>query len=65
MISHIKDPEHPYSLEQLKVIQPEFIQIEDDGDTCYINLQFTPTVNSFKILKSFVTQIFQRFHIVI
>eukprot|EP00002_Diphylleia_rotans_P006095 TRINITY_DN1540_c0_g1_i1.p1 TRINITY_DN1540_c0_g1~~TRINITY_DN1540_c0_g1_i1.p1 ORF type:complete len:182 (+),score=38.15 TRINITY_DN1540_c0_g1_i1:49-594(+) len=39
-IRDIKDPEHPYSLEQLNVVRTELIAIEGK-DLC---VQFTPTV---------------------
>eukprot|EP01114_Cavostelium_apophysatum_P022159 TRINITY_DN7924_c0_g1_i1.p1 TRINITY_DN7924_c0_g1~~TRINITY_DN7924_c0_g1_i1.p1 ORF type:complete len:162 (-),score=32.91 TRINITY_DN7924_c0_g1_i1:214-699(-) len=43
-ICSIKDPEHPYSLEQLKVISEELISAEDDGKNFYIRIGITPTV---------------------
>lgn len=42
LIKDIKDPEHPYSLEELKVVSPE--QIDIDLDARVINIRFTPTV---------------------
>lgn len=39
------DPEHPYTLEQLKVVDDESVEISmDDGNTCCIRVRFTPTV---------------------
>lgn len=38
----------------MKVVQPELIKVEDDGTTCYISIEFTPTVNFyFKKKKKF------------
>lgn len=41
-IRDIKDPEHPYSLEELKVITEDSIEV-DDGRS-YVRVTFTPTV---------------------
>ncbi|XAR70683.1 hypothetical protein NMG60_11027622 [Bertholletia excelsa] len=38
----IKDPEHPYSLEQLKVITEDAIEVDDKHN--YVRVTFTPTV---------------------
>ncbi|GAY63199.1 hypothetical protein CUMW_223680, partial [Citrus unshiu] len=38
----IKDPEHPYSLEELKVITEDAIEVDDERS--YVRVTFTPTV---------------------
>ncbi|KAL3630886.1 Protein ae7 [Castilleja foliolosa] len=38
----IKDPEHPYSLEELKVISEDAIEVDDNSS--YVRVTFTPTV---------------------
>ncbi|KAH7836276.1 hypothetical protein Vadar_034272 [Vaccinium darrowii] len=38
----IKDPEHPYSLEELKVITEDAIELDDKRN--YVRVTFTPTV---------------------
>ncbi|CAI0439834.1 unnamed protein product [Linum tenue] len=38
----IKDPEHPYSLEELKVISEDAIEVDDRRS--YVRVTFTPTV---------------------
>ncbi|XP_019420982.1 PREDICTED: protein AE7-like [Lupinus angustifolius] len=38
----IKDPEHPYSLEELKVITEEAVEVDDKKS--YVRVTFTPTV---------------------
>jgi len=38
----IKDPEHPYSLEQLKVISEDAIEVDDEHG--HVRVTFTPTV---------------------
>ncbi|KAK0593390.1 hypothetical protein LWI29_035881 [Acer saccharum] len=38
----IKDPEHPYSLEELKVITEDAIEVNDERS--YVRVTFTPTV---------------------
>ncbi|KAG6633730.1 hypothetical protein CIPAW_12G069300 [Carya illinoinensis] len=38
----IKDPEHPYSLEELKVITEDAIEVDDVQS--YVRVTFTPTV---------------------
>ena len=42
MLRHINDPEHPLTLEQLKVIKPE--QITIDRVTSTISVKYTPTI---------------------
>ncbi|XP_020423084.1 protein AE7 isoform X2 [Prunus persica] len=42
LIRDIKDPEHPYSLEELKVITEDAIEVDDSRG--YIRVTFTPTV---------------------
>ncbi|VVA33601.1 PREDICTED: AE7 [Prunus dulcis] len=42
LIRDIKDPEHPYSLEELKVITEDAIEV--DNGRGYIRVTFTPTV---------------------
>ncbi|CAO2819686.1 unnamed protein product [Amaranthus hypochondriacus] len=41
-IRDIKDPEHPYSLEELKVVTEESIEV--DAKRSYVRVSFTPTV---------------------
>ncbi|GAU25770.1 hypothetical protein TSUD_222270 [Trifolium subterraneum] len=41
-LPNIKDPEHPYSLEELKVITEEAIEVNDQNS--YVRVTFTPTV---------------------
>ncbi|GJP56640.1 hypothetical protein CLOM_g15693 [Closterium sp. NIES-68] len=41
-IRDISDPEHPYSLEQLDVVNEENIECDDAGS--HITVRFTPTV---------------------
>ncbi|XP_021608036.1 protein AE7 [Manihot esculenta] len=41
-IRDIKDPEHPYSLEELKVITEDAIEVDDKNS--YVRVTFTPTV---------------------
>lgn len=41
-IRDIKDPEHPYSLEELKVITEDAIEVDDRHS--YVRVTFTPTV---------------------
>ncbi|BAT99672.1 hypothetical protein VIGAN_10117000 [Vigna angularis var. angularis] len=41
-IRDIKDPEHPYSLEELKVITEEAVEVDDQRN--YVRITFTPTV---------------------
>ena len=42
MLRHINDPEHPLTLEQLKVIKPEQISINQEHTT--VDIKFTPTI---------------------
>eukprot|EP00949_MAST-11_sp_MAST-11-sp1_P003339 g3339.t1 len=42
LIRNINDPEHPLTLEQLKVVQMENIHVNDAGNL--IDLTFTPTI---------------------
>ncbi|TVU15907.1 hypothetical protein EJB05_39450, partial [Eragrostis curvula] len=39
---YIKDPEHPYSLEQLNVVTEDAIELNDE--LSYVRVTFTPTV---------------------
>ncbi|CAK8540285.1 unnamed protein product [Lathyrus sativus] len=41
-IRDIKDPEHPYSLEELKVITEEAVEVDDQNS--HVRVTFTPTV---------------------
>ncbi|KAK2373738.1 Protein ae7 [Trifolium repens] len=41
-IDQLEDPEHPYSLEELKVITEEAIEVNDQNS--YVRVTFTPTV---------------------
>ncbi|XP_021768282.1 protein AE7-like [Chenopodium quinoa] len=41
-IRDIKDPEHPYSLEELKVLTEESVEIDDKRS--HVRVTFTPTV---------------------
>eukprot|EP01018_Ginkgo_biloba_P007550 Gb_25204 [translate_table: standard] len=41
-VRDIKDPEHPYSLEQLKVISEDAIEVDDEHS--HVRITFTPTV---------------------
>lgn len=42
MIRDINDPEHPYTLEQLKVLTLEGIEADDAGS--HVSVHFTPTI---------------------
>ncbi|CAN0084779.1 unnamed protein product [Laminaria digitata] len=42
LIRHVNDPEHPLTLEQLKVVSPEAVVV-DDGES-FVQIQFTPTI---------------------
>ena len=42
MLRHINDPEHPLTLEKLRVIKPELISIDEESS--YIKVEFTPTI---------------------
>ncbi|CAN1173491.1 Protein AE7 [Linum perenne] len=41
-VRDIKDPEHPYSLEELNVISEDAIEVDDNRS--YVRVTFTPTV---------------------
>ena len=41
-IRHINDPEHPLTLEQLKVTQLELVSVNDAEST--VDIRFTPTI---------------------
>ena len=40
MLRHINDPEHPLTLEQLRVIKPELISLNGNN----VRVEFTPTI---------------------
>ncbi|KAG5134570.1 hypothetical protein JHK82_025758 [Glycine max] len=42
LIDQQEDPEHPYSLEELKVITEEAVEVDDQRN--YVRVMFTPTV---------------------
>ncbi|RYG51209.1 DUF59 domain-containing protein [archaeon] len=42
LIRHLNDPEHPLTLEQLKVTSLENVVVDDDCST--VDIQFTPTI---------------------
>ena len=42
MIRHIKDPEHPHTLEQLRVAKRDLISVDDARGLVKVN--FTPTI---------------------
>ena len=42
MLRSIKDPEHPHTLEQLRVVQPGLIDVDDGRGRVHIH--FTPTI---------------------
>ena len=42
MIRHIKDPEHPHTLEQLRVAQRDLISVDDTRGL--VRVHFTPTI---------------------
>lgn len=44
LIRDINDPEHPYTLEQLNVVQEELIRVERDSKHTYVHVRFTPTI---------------------
>lgn len=45
VICNIKDPEHPFTLQQLDIISEDRIEVQkDDGIRCSIRIEFTPTV---------------------
>ncbi|XP_077244792.1 MIP18 family protein (DUF59) [Tasmannia lanceolata] len=41
-VRDIKDPEHPYSLEELKVVSEDAIEVNDERS--HVSVTFTPTV---------------------
>uniref|UniRef100_A0A0N4Z6H1 FeS_assembly_P domain-containing protein n=1 Tax=Parastrongyloides trichosuri TaxID=131310 RepID=A0A0N4Z6H1_PARTI len=43
-IRDINDPEHPYTLEQLNVVQEELILVDNDEYNPYVDVRFTPTI---------------------
>lgn len=44
LIRDIRDPEHPYSLEELNVVRENLIIVNDNLKDCIIRIEFTPTV---------------------
>ncbi len=40
MLRHINDPEHPLTLEQLNVVSPDLIDVDDT----LVTVKFTPTI---------------------
>ncbi|KAK6043653.1 ribosomal RNA large subunit methyltransferase J, partial [Cooperia oncophora] len=44
LIRDINDPEHPYTLEQLNVVQEELIRVQKDAKHTYVDVRFTPTI---------------------
>ncbi|CAI5444954.1 unnamed protein product [Caenorhabditis angaria] len=44
LIRDINDPEHPYTLEQLNVVQEELIKVHQDEDETFVEVNFTPTI---------------------
>lgn len=42
-IRDINDPEHPYTLEQLNVVQEELIKVYE-GEDPWVDVSFTPTI---------------------
>ncbi|XXG78082.1 hypothetical protein AAC387_Pa08g2102 [Persea americana] len=42
ILCYIKDPEHPYSLEELKVVTEDAIDVDDEQS--HVRVTFTPTV---------------------
>ncbi|KAJ1372160.1 hypothetical protein KIN20_034239 [Parelaphostrongylus tenuis] len=44
LIRDIHDPEHPYTLEQLNVVQEELINVYKDSKHTYVDVKFTPTI---------------------
>lgn len=43
LLRNVMDPEHPLTLEQLNVITPDHITVDDEASTVMVT--FTPTVN--------------------
>lgn len=44
IIRRIRDPEHPHTLEQLKVVDPSLITVDFAKGRRYVHVTFTPTV---------------------
>jgi metal-sulfur cluster biosynthetic enzyme len=45
VVRGIKDPEHPYTLEQLSVVDESLVEVEKLGDDYYaVKVTFVPTV---------------------
>lgn len=44
LIRRIRDPEHPNTLEQLRVVEPSLISVDFDGGRRHVRVLFTPTV---------------------
>ncbi|KAF1760167.1 hypothetical protein GCK72_008413 [Caenorhabditis remanei] len=44
LIRDINDPEHPYTLEQLNVVQEELIKVFIDEEETFVKVNFTPTI---------------------
>mmetsp|Transcript_134065 Transcript_134065/g.189451 ORF Transcript_134065/g.189451 Transcript_134065/m.189451 type:complete len:193 (+) Transcript_134065:99-677(+) len=44
LVKSIKDPEHPYTLEQLKVVSPSQVLVMDGVKKTHIRIEFSPTV---------------------
>jgi len=42
MLRNINDPEHPLTLEQLNVVNPDLIEVNNKDS--YVKVQFTPTI---------------------
>ena len=42
LIRHLNDPEHPLTLEQLRVVSPDGITVDDAQST--VDVLFTPTI---------------------
>ncbi|XP_065360160.1 MIP18 family protein galla-2 [Calliphora vicina] len=42
LIRNINDPEHPLSLEELRVVQEDLIKVSDEKNEVFVN--FTPTI---------------------
>ncbi|KAH7729220.1 Protein F45G2.10 [Aphelenchoides avenae] len=43
-IRDINDPEHPYTLEQLNVVQEDLITVHDEEEDPWVDVSFTPTI---------------------
>ncbi|KHJ86656.1 ribosomal RNA large subunit methyltransferase J, partial [Oesophagostomum dentatum] len=44
LIRDINDPEHPYTLEQLNVVQEDLISVRKENKLTYVDVRFTPTI---------------------